>query len=160
MAVRAALLFVLLLTIPGNTGRAAPEPRGAPAVAVTLHEFLTDFENLDWDRFRAHFSDRACVFFPSASTPEEFCGREAVERRFHQEFDSIRRDAKSGPPFMRLNPDSLRIEMLGDSSAVATFELHNALRVARRSIVFRNAGGAWRILHLHASNVPWPDQPR
>ena len=158
--VRAVLLLALLLTMPESAGAAAPESRGARAVAATLHEFLADFENLEWDRFRAHFSDQACVFFPSASTPEEFCGREAVERRFRQEFDSIRRDARSGPPFMRLDPDSLRIEMLGDSSAVATFELHNALRVGRRSIVFRNEGGAWRILHLHASNVPWPDQAR
>jgi ketosteroid isomerase-like protein len=130
------------------------------AVANALNEFLTAFQNLDWDRFRAFFSDDACVFFPSAVTPDEFCGREAVEKRFQQEFESIRKDAPGGPPFMHLTPDSLRIEVLGPNAALVMFGLHNAERTGRRTFVFRKEHGAWRIVHLHASNVPWPDAPK
>ena len=59
---------------------------------------------------------------------------------------------------MHLHPDSLRIEMLGTTAALVTFELHNAVRVGRRTILFRREGKVWRIAHLHASNVPWPDE--
>jgi hypothetical protein len=43
---------------------------------------------------------------------------------------------------------------------ITTFELHNSLRTGPRSVVFRKEGEAWRIMHLHASNVPWPDEPK
>jgi ketosteroid isomerase-like protein len=149
---------------PQQSLAAEPPPResAADSIAVrnSLLAFLTAFEDLDWERFRSNFSEDACVFFPSAATPEEYRGRVAVEGRFRQEFASIRRDAPSGPPFMHLRPDSLRITLFGGIGALATFELHNTSRIGRRSVVFRKEGGAWRIAHLHASNVPWPDEPK
>jgi ketosteroid isomerase-like protein len=163
MSVRTTLPVVLagmLQLALGGGSISAAGLSDAPEVRRALSEFLLAFENLEWDRFRSHFSSDVCVFFPSASTPEEFCGRVAVEKRFQQEFDSIRREAGSGPPFMHLHPDSLKIVMLGRSAALVSFELHNALRVGRRTILFRREAGAWRIVHLHASNVPWPDERR
>jgi hypothetical protein len=44
-----------------------------------------------------------------------------------------------------------------DGAAIASFVLRNRERVARRTIVFRDDHGTWRIVHLHGSNVPWPD---
>jgi len=46
------------------------------------------------------------------------------------------------------------------NAAIVTFHLRNDERVGRRTIVFRKTDGAWRIAHLHASNVPWPDEVR
>jgi len=140
----------------------APDPATVPgdsvSVADALRGFLTAFENLDWETFRTSFTDDACVFFPSAATPDVFCGRSEVETRFRLEFASIREAASNGPPYMQLHPDSLRIRLLGGGTALVTFELHNTVRVARRSLVFAKRQGAWRIIHLHASNVPWPDE--
>jgi ketosteroid isomerase-like protein len=96
------------------------------------------------------------VFFPSARTPERFCGRAAVEERFRQVFEQERRGAASGPPYLELRPEGLEIQVL-EGAAIASFVLRNRERVARRTIVFRDDHGTWRIVHLHGSNVPWPD---
>ena len=157
-------LLVLCVSWPRQAMSATPRVQAPGADSLAVHEalqtFLTAFQNLEWERFRTCFSDDACIFYPSAVTPEEFCGRFAVERRWQQEFASIRRDSPAGPPYMHLRPDSLRIVLLGGTGALVTFELHNALRVGRRTFVFRREGDAWRIVHLHASNVPWPDESK
>jgi hypothetical protein len=46
--------------------------------------------------------------------------------------------------------------MLGDATALVTFELRNGERVGRRTLVMRREAGLWLILHLHASNMPGP----
>jgi SnoaL-like protein len=138
---------------------AGPSSADSTGVHAALNAFLRSFENLDWEHFRASFTEHATVFFPSAATPDRFEGRAAIEARFQQEFAGIRAQASGGPPYMRLEPIGLQLEMLDDRTALVTFELHSAVRVARRSILFVRTPAGWRIRHLHASNVPWPDQP-
>jgi ketosteroid isomerase-like protein len=128
-------------------------------VTAALRAFLDAFENLEWDAFRSSFAGDACVFFPSARTPGRFCGTQAIEARFRQVFDEERR-AAPGPPYLRLRPEELVVQALGEDVAVVTFHLRNGQRLARRTIVFRRDGSAWRIVHLHGSNVPWPDEAR
>jgi hypothetical protein len=60
---------------------------------------------------------------------------------------------------MQLRPEHLRIQVVAPGAVVATFELRNAQRIARRTFVFRHDPAGWRIVHLQASNVPWPDSP-
>ena len=164
-------LWLLLIGVLGSCaarpGPVSPASASASAsggsarsaeVAAALRGFLDAFENLAWEPFRASFADDACVFFPSARTPERFCGRDAVEARFREVFDGERRAATSGPPYLHLQPEELQIQLVGDAAAIATFHLRNQQRTARRSVVFRRDGAAWRIVHLHASNVPWPDE--
>jgi ketosteroid isomerase-like protein len=123
-------------------------------VHTALTRFLVAFENLDWGAFRECFDDQATVFFPSPEPGERAEGRAAYEARFRHVFDEIRRTEPSGPPFQTLEPQDLRIEVLGPNGALVTFHLRNAERLARRTVVFRKADGRWRIFHLHASNVP------
>lgn len=165
---RALVALVAMLASLGSPGcaarRGAPTRRSGAAdaagVEAALRQFLAAFENLDWEPFRASFADDACVFFPSASTPHRFCGRDVFEARFRRFFDSMRSEATSGPPYLDLRPEGVRIEALGDDASLVSFELTNGVRIARRTFVFRKIGGRWRIVHLHASNVPWPDEPR
>jgi ketosteroid isomerase-like protein len=124
------------------------------AIRAALTHFLAAFENLDWEAFRASFEDQATVFFPSPEPPERHDGRSAYEDRFRQVFDEIRRGAPAGPPFQRLAPEDLHIQQLGTDAALVTFHLRNAERLARRTIVFHKTHSGWRIIHLHASNVP------
>jgi hypothetical protein len=49
-----------------------------------------------------------------------------------------------------------RIQPLAPGIVLATFELRNAERLSRRTVVFRREGDTWRIVHLHASNVAMP----
>jgi len=157
--------IVLLVFATACTGAAQRVVRSAPRsdaaeVGAALLAFLGAFENLEWDTFRASFLDDACVFFPSARTPERFCGKDAVQERFRRVFDEERRGAASGPPYLRLRPEALDIRAIDANAAIVTFHLRNDERVGRRTIVFRKTDGAWRIAHLHASNVPWPDEVR
>ena len=134
-------------------------PSDSAEVHAALHRFLRAFENLEWEPFRTSFADEATVFFPSAATPGRFEGRAAIEARFQQEFADIRAQATGGPPYMRLVPRGLQVTVLESHTALVTFELRNAVRLARRSLVLVREPPGWRIRHLHASNVPWPDEP-
>jgi len=124
------------------------------AVHAAVTMFLHAFENLDWERFREGFSDNVTAFFPPPEPPQRFVGRAAVESQFRRVFDGIRAAAPSGPPYQHLPPVGLRIEMLGSSTALVSFELRNAERIGRRTFVMQRKAGQWRIVHLHASNVP------
>lgn len=136
-------------------GLAVPPATSAEAeVRAALALFLTVFENLEWDRFRQCFDDDATVFFPAPSPPHRHDGRAAVEAEFAYVFAQIRKAAPNGPPFQRLPPEDLKVEMLNAEAAVATFHLRNAERLARRTVVMSKRGALWRIVHLHATNVP------
>ena len=155
-------LSVLLCARPSlaQAGKpTTPHASDSAEVHLALKRFLRAFENLEWEPFRTSFSDDATVFFPSAATPNRFVGRAAIEARFQQEFADIRAQARGGPPYMRLEPRGLQVSVLDSRTALVTFELRNAVRLARRSLVLVRETGGWRIRHLHASNVPWPDQP-
>ena len=141
----------------GLAGQAAASDSAAVHAAVT--GFLRAFEDLDWPRFHAAFSDDVTAFFPMPEPPRRFVGRAAVEAQFQRVFAAIRAAAPAGPPYQRLPPVDLVIEMLGDGTALVSFELRNAERIGRRTLVMRREAGAWRIVHLHASNVPVPAAP-
>ncbi len=143
-------------TVPiGGHGLAlAPASGGEIEVRAALALFLTAFEHLEWDRFRQCFDDSATVFFPAPTPPERADGRAAFEAHFTEVFAQIRRAAPGGPPFQRLVPEDLHVEMLGPEAAIATFHLRNAERLARRTVVLRRRDRGWLIAHMHATNVP------
>jgi ketosteroid isomerase-like protein len=129
---------------------AAPVASDSVRVAEVLLDFLRDFGDLDWERFRAHFDDEASAFHPLANAPSRDDGRAAFETTFRGFFDAAR-SAREGPPFLDLDPHDLRIQMLGEV-AVATFHLWpDAPSIGRRTVVLRERDGHWRIVHLHAS---------
>lgn len=131
-----------------------PTPANPAEIEAQLRAFLGHFENLEWEPFIAAFDDEACVFHPTPKTPDAFCGRDAVRAKWQEVFDGIRHTSAGGPPYHHLVPDHLQVTPLGADAALATFELHNADRVARRTVVFVRRAGSWKIIHVHASNVP------
>ena len=147
-----------LLALPLAVGaQSNPATRGdSAAVAVALRRFLTAFENLEWEPFRAAFSDSATVFHPAPNMPERVTGRAAVDSTFRAVFDDVRAHAAGGPPFHRLTPEDLRIQPQAPGVVLVTFELRNSDRLGRRTVVFGRERDAWRIVHLHASNVAIP----
>ena len=130
------------------------EERGRSEVAAAVTTFLTAFENLDWATFHASFADDVTVFFPTPEPPQRFVGRTAVEAQFERVFQAIRKSAPGGPPYHLLQPQGLSVHLLEPGTALVAFELHNSERIGRRTIVFRRVDGRWKIVHLHASNVP------
>jgi hypothetical protein len=79
-----------------------------------------------------------------------------VDSTFRVVFADVRAHAADGPPFHRLTPVDLRIQPLAPGIVLVTFELRNAQRLARRTVVFGHERDAWRIVHLHASNTAPP----
>jgi len=163
-SVRLALLVFCSVTLapPRLLDGQAITPRGAAdtwrlddstAVAAALSHFLTAFENLDWVPFRASFADSATIFQPVPEMAERVTGPRAIDSTFRAVFANIRSHATGGPPYQSLVPIDLRIQPLSPGLVLVTFELHNAERVARRTVVFRRERLGWRILHLHASNI-------
>ena len=124
------------------------------AVATALHRFLTAFENLDWVPFRASFSETATVFHPAPGMADRVTGPRGIDSTFRAVFADIRAHATGGPPYHRLVPTDLRIQPLSPGLVLVTFHLRNAERLGRRTVIFRVEDTGWRILHLHASNVP------
>jgi hypothetical protein len=123
-------------------------------VAGALRRFLTDFENLDWAPFRAAFSDSATMFHPAPEMAQGVTGPRGIDSTFQAVFADIRAHATGGPPYHQLVPTNLRIQPLSPGLVLVTFELRNAERIARRTVLFHHENAGWRILHLHASNIP------
>lgn len=163
-----SMLLATLLALHATAGAADCRPRALdrlPAsqstwpsdsaeVFATVRRFLTAFEGLDWPAFRASFEDSATVFHPAADMAERIQGRAAIDSTFGRVFAEIRKAAPRGPPFQHLPPLDLRIASLGPGLALVTFHLRNDGRLGRRSLILHRAGRVWRIVHLHASNIP------
>jgi uncharacterized protein (TIGR02246 family) len=155
---RIAIASVLLLSVPVQLAFTASESvlsQEKEQVTRLVERFLQAFEKLDMANFIRCFADDATVYFPQPEPAGRFDGKEAIKTHFEQVFAAIRRTStRSTPPFHRLIPEDLRVQLLGDSSAVVTFRLSNADRIARRTLVLEKLGNAWFIVHVHASNVP------
>lgn len=149
-----ALFAVLLAPLFAySQGQGASEGE----VRSTLSSFVQAFDNLEWDRFRGFFADDATVFYPRAF-PERANGRAEFEKTFAKVFETIRAGRATGP-YMDLQPRELKIQIAGEV-AVATFHLDDrAGFVNRRTLVLQKIGGAWKIIHLHASEVAIPARP-
>jgi hypothetical protein len=60
---------------------------------------------------------------------------------------------RPGPPYHRPDQiDDLLVQVVGDM-ALCTFMFDSPDRIGRRTIVLVRRAGAWRILHIHASNL-------
>jgi len=150
-------VLLALLTCAAATGAPADERRD---VEKAMTHWLRVFENLDMPAFMDCFTEDATVFQPSfvpaPDMPERVAGKAAVRSSFEQIFAAIRKHAKGGPPYHRLEPEDLQVQLLGTDSAVVTFHLRNSERIARRTFVMRNVQGTWLVAHLHASNFQIP----
>ena len=147
-----------------GAGLAAGLPIEANAASTAdprdvLMAFLTAFENGDLTAMQAAFAeDAACfdqVIMSPRGGPQNGLGpyrlsggfppgmRQAVEQA---------KTAKSSPPYLTLIPSDLLVQRSGDI-AVCCFHLIREHYLARRTIVMALRGGAWKIIHLHASTV-------
>ena len=119
-----------------------------------LAQFIHAFDNLDWEAFHTAFDDDATVFYPRAF-PERASGRAEFEKMFKIVFEQIR-GGKTAPPYMRIEPRGLMIQMFSDT-AVATFHLDDRPGfLNRRTLVLHKSATGWKIVHLHASEVALP----
>lgn len=124
-----------------------------PEIRQFLAGFIAAFDNLDWEKFRAAFSDDATVFYPRGRA-NRADGRPEVEAYFTTVFGQIRA-GRTHAPYIDLRPRDLRIKILpGENAAVVTFHLDDRPGfVNRRTLILEKGPGGWKIVHLHASEV-------
>ncbi|HEX2091704.1 MAG TPA: nuclear transport factor 2 family protein [Longimicrobiaceae bacterium] len=169
---RAPLLTAALLAVlAGCVAPAGPAATlASPATArfaasavdsVSAHRaaegFLAAFDSLQFEPFRAYLAEEVTMFFPFPQFTARVDGRARVEEIFGQ-FITAQREARTraGRPLVQgLEPRDLRLQMAGPDVAVVSFHLGAESR-SRRSIVFHRDGGAWRVIHWHASSAPAP----
>lgn len=155
--VRAFSCCIVLLALACQPPRAleppapsAPERDRAELVQAAEH-FLRVFDHMEWEPFRAAWSAAPSVFFPFRDTPERVEGP-AVATRFRTFFDEVKA-TREGPPYLRLEPQQLRAEVIG-STGLVTFMLGRSPgAVGRRTLLFVREGGQWKLAHMHASNT-------
>lgn len=154
------LLIACLGALSAPSASSAQAPAAAVSDSVNAHRavlgFLTAFDSLRWEPFRAYLADDVTVFFPFASVAARADGRASVERVFGAFFEQARaaRVRAGAPVVLGLDPHDLRVQLVGRDVALITFHLGSGTP-SRRSFVFRRApGGEWKLLHLHASPAP------
>ena len=122
---------------------------------AAIAAFLAAFNDLDWQRFRALFTDDATVFFPRLRA-ERATTLAEVEETWHAIFAGIRTGSgRTAPPYQDLHPRDRHIQWLGDV-ALLTFHLGGPETLGRRTLVWRRTAAGWRIAHLHASTAHLP----
>lgn len=163
---RFAVYFSVLGTLAAAPAHAqavaAPVQAPAAADSAGAHQaamaFLTAFDSLQWEPFRAYFAEDVTMFFPFPDAAARADGRAAVEARFRRFFDDAlaawQRTGRPGAPRMGITPRDLRVQMVDDDVAVVSFHLGEETP-ARRSLVFRHtAADGWKLVHWHASPPP------
>ena len=150
IAISVLLLSLLILPASANS---QPMSGNETTVRGISAEFISAFNNLDWDKFKTFFDDRASIIHP-AQFPRRVEGKQEVDQAWLEVFSSIRADSgKSSPPYMHLDPQDLEIQMF-DDIAIVTFHLDRGKNsIGRRTLVWHKNAEGWKIVHLHASNV-------
>lgn len=136
----------------------AGEPPEAAARAALL-AFLKAFEDCDLPAMEAAFA-QDCVSFDRTLTTataqpgltfEPYRRQAGMPAGMRRAAEALPRTAK-GPPYQDLTPHDLLVQA-GADMAVCTFHLEQPHSFGRRTVVLRKRGGAWKIIHIHASSL-------
>lgn len=154
-------LVALLLVSAAEASQ--PSAEAEHEVRTALKGFLTAFEHGDLEAMEAAFADDAVTFpraIMSTSPPAEIRTEDykRVVGLDPQMRELIARWRASGdpPPYIRLDPKDLEIRVFSEA-ALATFHLERDGSLSRRTFVLAKRAGAWKVVHLHASNVVGSD---
>lgn len=138
----------------GQNSTASPDPALATAEA-----FVTALNNADLDALVGTFADDATIFLPFSSSPARVTGKDRIRGAFDSFFRRVRASGQ-GPPYMRNSPADVHVQHF-DGTAVVTFHLgalpdptaKEPSKFSRRTVVLREVGEKWFIVHMHASNM-------
>jgi hypothetical protein len=131
----------------------------AASAEAALRAFLRSFADCDLAAMDAAFAADATSFdaltaggpgpLPTLAAMKRAPGMPATMRRVAKRM----KQERPGPPYHRPDQiDDLLVQVVGDM-ALCTFMFDSPDRIGRRTIVLVRRGGAWRILHIHASNL-------
>jgi ketosteroid isomerase-like protein len=132
------------------TIRGQGEDHPGDTVERALAAFLDAFMRLDRDGVRACFADDATLFHPwGGSRQTEF---------WNATFDEWS-PSHPGPPSLDIRPRDLHVQSLGDVAVVTFHFRRDPAVLGRRTFVWRRTRAGWKIIHLHASDLPTAEAP-
>ena len=129
-------------------------------VLKALEVFIAAFEDGDIETMEASFSPNA-VTFPRAIMANEYDGDidvskyrrvRGIDPQMRELIDSLKKSGRERP-YLNIEPADLEIQMFGDAALVTFHLAGNDERLGRRTFVLALIEDAWKIVHLHASNV-------
>jgi ketosteroid isomerase-like protein len=159
-AVRVSRRLALGAALVGAAAAAGAQAADRRAEAeAALRAFLHAFENDDLATMEAAFAPDAACFDPVVASSkgsgpldlETFRRKPGMPPTMRALVQSSLKTG-TGPPYRRLDPKDLLVQTEGEM-ALCTFHLEGPTSLARRTIVLVRRSGAWKILHIHASNV-------
>ena len=127
----------------------------AAVVQAILQAFLDALDRGE-DALEGWFTPDATMYFPFRNSQALVHGRAAIVARFAR-MNAQLRQTQAAPPYIGFGMRDFRVEWLAPGWALATALFTFADQWGRRTLLLRaEDGGAWRIHHLHASNLPAP----
>jgi ketosteroid isomerase-like protein len=121
-------------------------------VEQAFQGFIRAFNTLDWDAFSEFLAPDVSLFnpdIPAATTLHRNDGKQQVSESYRKVFDAARNSGQ-GPDIV---PRDVRVQQLS-GAAIVTFEFdrgHGSF--GRRTLVFVQTSGGWKLQHIHASNT-------
>lgn len=127
----------------------------AAVVQATLQAFLNTLDRGE-DALEGWFTPDATMYFPFRNSQALVHGREAIVARFAR-MNAQLRQTQAAPPYIGFGMRDFRVEWLAPGWALVTALFTFADQWGRRTLLLRAEDtSAWRIHHLHASNLQAP----
>ena len=124
-------------------------------VKASLNEFLTALHNLDLPRMQNCFADEMSVFH-HAGVLTRIDSKDDLRKTHEQTIAFIRqmvaKQGRTSPPYHDVGAQDIRVQMLSDDAAVATFVMPNPTYVRRATAAYAKRDGRWKLVHMHTSN--------
>jgi ketosteroid isomerase-like protein len=140
----AVLAFVFAFGLVTGSCASAPRSASRAEVELVVTGLVAAVNSADVEGFMALFAPEASVFLPSAANPSRLTGPAQIRAGISPAFEA----RPTNPMVIR----DLLITVEG-TMAIASFEIGNPIVHSRRTLVLKNTGGKWKIVHLHASNL-------
>jgi len=139
----------------GTSACALPRTADTQSPSGTLHAFLEAFERCDLPLMESFFAPDATHFdrFPPGAQDATAYMRGHGMPPGMRDICSKMISSGGKPPYHRVDPKDLLIEIFSET-ALCTFHLTGDHSLGRRTVLLNKRGLEWKIVHIHASNLP------
>ena len=116
--------------------------------------FIGALQNLDWPAFRQCWADNPVLYGNADTTRREGASFESEWRMgFQQMREAAAARGVTSAPYVKVDPEDMRIDFPSPTVAVVTFHLTSLNRLRRRMFVAAKTGSGWKITHLDVSDI-------
>lgn len=147
--------FIFGVAVTSASASASAKPTKLQTPTAVLRAFLAAFETCDLPLMESFFASDATYFdrFPPGVQSAAGYVRGRGMPTGMRELCSRLPQAGATPPYHSVEPKDLLVQSYADV-AICTFHLTGGQTLGRRTVVLNRRGSRWKIVHIHASNMP------